>query len=254
MFSPSEASADAVLQWLTESGVSSDRITVSRNIDFITFEAPLSEVEQLLAAEYHVFQRTDSEVRGISAAEYMVPEHLRRHIDFISPTIGMTMLRDTSHIYKRSSSTGPIPKTVREHLENTTSLAHCDKAMTPACIKALYSIPQKGPSPFPGNEIGMYEQSSPYSGWNAANIHDLLGNLTDIPPSTQPVTIGLQGGATGPSPSEPYGSIDDFDLAVSLPIVYPQKVIMLETRYDNPPGKVGNPMYDFLDAFDKVSK
>ena len=241
-----------MLKWLHDNGVLSDRITVSQHSHAIKFDASLSEVEQLLQTEYHLFEHSESGDEGISTAEYSVPEHLKKHIEFISPTVGMATITKRSRS-SRASHKGRrgLPKSIQERAANSDPLSNCPNAMTPACIRALYSIPEKGATPFPGNEIGLiHEDIGPIRSWNASNLRSFLEHLTDIPPNTQPNTIGLQGGATGPS-KDANGDYD-LDLALALSIVYPQKVNIYEVNDTSILSSHYDPFYSWLDPFDKV--
>jgi tripeptidyl-peptidase-1 len=55
MFSPSSNSIEAIREWLIGSGISEDRINHSLGYDWIHFDATVKEAEELLQAEYHLF-------------------------------------------------------------------------------------------------------------------------------------------------------------------------------------------------------
>ena len=246
-FAPSQESIDNVTKWLETSGISAQRIKVSSDAGIIKFDAKLSELEELLRTKYDVFKHSGSHAESISASEYSVPEELKRHIDYISPTVEMAEIQRRAGISRRSVPNLPAPKQVQQTI-NKNSTAQCDEAMTPACIKALYSIPD-GTCATPGNELAIYAVND--EDWNAENLHDLLGNYTNIPSSTQPKTVGLQGGRTGPGPDQG-GSEPDLDLAMSIPIIYPQNAIVYETDINGKNAQVNCIIAPFLDALDKV--
>lgn len=55
LFSPSKETIEAVTHWLTESGISRNRLRLSANKGWIHLNATAAEVEELLKAEYHVY-------------------------------------------------------------------------------------------------------------------------------------------------------------------------------------------------------
>jgi tripeptidyl-peptidase-1 len=55
LFAPSEETISAVANWLADSGFPRDRLRLSSNKGWISMNATVSEVENLLNAEYHVY-------------------------------------------------------------------------------------------------------------------------------------------------------------------------------------------------------
>ena len=54
-FAPSEETISAVTNWLIDSGISRDRLRLSRDKGWIQVNASTSEVENLLHTEYHLY-------------------------------------------------------------------------------------------------------------------------------------------------------------------------------------------------------
>lgn len=54
-FAPSDETIGAVTRWLTESGIAKERLRLSASKGWIEVNATTAEVEDLIAAEYHVF-------------------------------------------------------------------------------------------------------------------------------------------------------------------------------------------------------
>jgi tripeptidyl-peptidase I len=105
---------------------------------------------------------------------YHVPEHLQPHIDYITPGIKLTPVVRRSVKVKRGSPWYPRqPNRVSPHSEPfdnfpwgwkppsavklPADLQGCGRNITPACIKALYQIPNATMAT-PGNSLGLYEQ------------------------------------------------------------------------------------------------
>jgi len=55
LFAPSEETISAVINWLVDAGFPLDRLRLSANKGWISMDATVSEVEDLLNAEYHVY-------------------------------------------------------------------------------------------------------------------------------------------------------------------------------------------------------
>lgn len=54
-FAPSDDTIAAVTEWLTESGIAKERLRLSASKGWIQVNATAAEVEELIAAEYHVY-------------------------------------------------------------------------------------------------------------------------------------------------------------------------------------------------------
>ena len=80
--------------------------------------------------------------------EYSVPEHIREHVDIIKPTVHFTQTVSPRNPVKRSFERIGMPgttfhggpKTNGELVKITPVLENCDEAITPDCLRALYSI------------------------------------------------------------------------------------------------------------------
>lgn len=95
---------------------------------------------------------------------------LNKHIDYVTPGVKTTQLKKRSLSKSKRGSkppggwgppTGPWkkphpPPFPGHHPE--TNLTGCDTVVTPACIAALYQIPEPNHSANPGNAIGIFEQ------------------------------------------------------------------------------------------------
>lgn len=60
MFAPSQESVDNVRAWLESSGVAADRISQSVNKQWIQFDADAQELENLLRAEYYIYDHSET--------------------------------------------------------------------------------------------------------------------------------------------------------------------------------------------------
>lgn len=186
MFKPKKEAVDAVMEWLSMEGVHPSRVKLSASKTWLTFNATVREVEQMLKTKYHVYKHADSKGRHVACDKYHVPEHLAEHIDIITPTVhfdqnigyqrignrkdiseeSITELRKRSaQLEKRqrpstgiigSPNDGSNPKQGHDIENAMMDLSQCDSMITPACLQALYSIPQ-GKLAASNNTLGVVE-------------------------------------------------------------------------------------------------
>lgn len=110
------------------------------------------------------------------------------------------------------------------------ALNNCDVLITPACIKALYQIPDAPSNPNPSNALGVLEYGDTY---DQADLDAFYANYSPtIPQGTHPILEAVDGGVAPVNLSvvqtEGYGeALLDFELAI--PLLYPQKVILFQT-------------------------
>lgn len=185
MFKPRRESVDAVMKWLELEGIAPSRIKLSVSKTWITFNATVEELEQLLNTEYHVYKHESGTTRHhVACDKYHLPEHLVEHIDIITPTVhfdqGLGHDRGKNHkeipgedmeeLKKRQLARRQQPVTgiVGSPLDGTNpkqgnnidnammDLSQCNTMVTPECLRALYNIPQ-GTSAMSNNTLGIVE-------------------------------------------------------------------------------------------------
>jgi tripeptidyl-peptidase I len=166
-FAPSQESHDRVVAWLRGSGIEPQRLKLSPSRGWISVNATIGEVEDLLKTEYHVWTHSSgveqfgpsraglsslrclTDVRGLGCHSYSVPDHLTEHIDMIKPTVHFNH-RAPDHVASRKRSgglgkpgIGTGPKTNGQKVKITPSLENCDEMITPDCLRALYDVHYK---------------------------------------------------------------------------------------------------------------
>jgi len=164
-FAPSEVTVSTVKSWLIASGFHPARIRVSHNKGWIDVNATTSQVESLLDAEYYVYTHTSGQEQispcctapsprtscltcATGCESYSVPDYIRKHVDLIKPTVHFihrfpddpAVHRKRSNIKLGAPSPSNGPKTNGATVTVPLSLDNCDKFITPACLRALYSI------------------------------------------------------------------------------------------------------------------
>lgn len=137
-------------------------------------------------------------------------------------------------------------------------LATCDKFITPACIRALYDIPETpeypNGNPRSDNSLGIFEEGDFYA---QADLDFHFSNFTPrIPTGTHPILASIDGG-NSPVPVSEAGGESDLDFEIAYPIIYPQKITLYQTDdWWYASGGRGKPegfFNTFLDALDGVS-
>lgn len=85
LVAPSEASLNAVHEWLEDNNISLDHVEYTPAKDWVVVALPVSAVEELLDTEYHVYEN-DAGTRLVRTTQYSLPKSLHDHIDVIQPT------------------------------------------------------------------------------------------------------------------------------------------------------------------------
>lgn len=142
-----------------------------------------------------------------NTCRYHVPEHLVSHIDYITPGIKLTPVVKRTVKSKRSTA-------VQQKKRNCISagspsfdgvpwdwkpaaaarlpadLQGCGRNITPACIKALYQIPDADKAT-PGNSLGLYQQGVYFA---KSDIDSFYAEYAPyVPQGTYPVPALIDG-------------------------------------------------------------
>jgi tripeptidyl-peptidase I len=104
---------------------------------WIQFDATTAEVEELLVAEFYVWEHS-SGTSDISSEEYHVPTHIQEHIDYVTPG---TRLRQRK---MRAAGAGKLEKRLGAHplitqlpgFPNPNSSV-CDIYVTAECTRGM---------------------------------------------------------------------------------------------------------------------
>ncbi|KAI0328755.1 family S53 protease [Cubamyces sp. BRFM 1775] len=174
---PKPESVDAVNTWLKENGITASKMSSAG--DWLSISIPVSKANDLLDAEFSVYNHTDSGKTMIRTLAYSIPSDLQGHLDFVHPTVVF------ARPFKGPAFNAIIDKGKRTPAVNLTSdtvPASCQTEITPACLQAMYDIPSI-PASIPSNQLAV-------SGFNQmfANEQDLQKFLTNFRPDMNPST------------------------------------------------------------------
>lgn len=180
-FAPTQESVDLVTEWLESSGIPGNRISRSQSLGWLHFDATVGEAEMLLKTQYHLHQHKTGKPH-VACESYHIPEHLKPHIDFITPTVHFDtqVAQANPALEKRAepSSTAAVGVPVQSKaalqitepgngflpkkgavidIENLVDeLEDCNTHITPNCLRALYRFPP-GFTANPKNSFGITE-------------------------------------------------------------------------------------------------
>ncbi|KAI6877055.1 hypothetical protein KC334_g17847, partial [Hortaea werneckii] len=173
MFKPSDETVETVKNWLSDHGITGH--VQSENKGWMALHATVEQAEALLHTEY--FEYEDSHTGGVLPAteQYHVPKHVQDHIDYITPGIKLLApSNEDSHAGKHHRRSIPSMDEVHQQRpyshryvklnqldvlspDNVSgNLSTCDTTITPACIAAVYGIPDANLS-HPNNSMGIFE-------------------------------------------------------------------------------------------------
>jgi tripeptidyl-peptidase-1 len=190
--------------------------------NWIEFSATVGELEELLHTEYHNYQHKQSGGYRIACDEYKIPQHVRQHVDFITPTIQLEGLRPVA----RATPAIAPPATNNDDytMGEPDDLARCQSFMSIHCLRALYNIPLADRNNT-GNELGIY------ASWDHLYAPDLpvyYKNWTSpqIPSDVEPEFISIYGGKRGTQSMAEANRASEsaLDIQTTQSIIYPQKV------------------------------
>ena len=235
-------------------------MSLSANKQWLQFDAPAAEVENLLKTDYHHYEHLRTGNTNIGCDAYRVPAHVRKHVDYITP--GLKLLtpskpRDgNKQLDKRIfGSTGPgkpkpLPPLKKALPDSLSSImaqplsAICDVAIIPQCISTLYNI-TKPTKANPNNKLGIFEDLGDV--YSQTDLNDFFLTLApQIPQGTHPVLDAIDG-AVAPNPVTSAGPESDLDFQISYPIIYPQNSILFQT--DDPVYEANYTFNGFLNNF-----
>ena len=235
-FAPSKEAVDTTKEWLVTAGIASHRITHSDNQGWLAFDASAAEIEKLLDAQYHRYDHA-SHGSTVGCDEYKLPNHIRKHVDFVSPgiklaTSGQSHKRSVEKLKKRAvrhkqpsvESLAETKALLLKFPNSTQSVAHCDQLITPECIRALYDIP-RGNLTDPSNSMGIFETGTTYSQEDMDLFYARFAPY--IRNGTRP-RHNLIDGAVAPSTVDEASGEANLDFQLAMPLIYPQGTTLFQ--------------------------
>lgn len=140
---------------------------------------------------------------------YHVPEHLQPHIDYITPGVKLTpVVKRTVKTKRGTPYAAKAPIHVSVDVDNQIitaadaslppALQNCSTNVTPACIRALYGIPD-APKAVPGNSLGLYQQGSYFAESDVDSYFKAYAPY--VPQGTYPINASIDGASYSVDPA-----------------------------------------------------
>ena len=269
-FAPSQDSIDAVKSWLQSSGIDSTRVSQSQSLGWLHFDASVEEAENLLQTEYHLYKHQSGQPH-VACNEYHVPENVRQHIDFITPTVHFdAKLSPPKDEHNKKIKRGPpsgaghpttngVAKAIGDpgsaslpkegaHVNIFgfgSDLSNCDVNITPDCLRALYKLPPRSLTSNPKNSYGIVEYTP--QAYLQGDLDLFFANFSKNQVQRTPIFDSIDGGVDQTDEqSFGFNGESDLDLEYAMTLVNPIKV----TLYQVGDLVEGASFNNFLDAID----
>ncbi|KAB5570820.1 Pro-kumamolisin [Coniochaeta sp. 2T2.1] len=150
LFGPSDASHNAVMGWLKESGVDA----IADHGSYINFATTISKANEMLGSSFQAFD-VDG-VKKIRTLEYSVPDEMTEHIDLVSPTT----------FFGRTQAHAAVP--AKGHYppgfhyppgyyprQNSNTTLNCARLIEPGCLEKMYNYGGYRETADSGSRVGF---------------------------------------------------------------------------------------------------
>jgi tripeptidyl-peptidase-1 len=261
-------------------GINNQRVRTSLGMNWLSFNATISEAERLFKAKYYMFEHMQTGTPHVACHEYHLPAHVAKLVDFVTPSVhfdAKVRLNDfrrrtrplpslskrnpinIDDISKDNAKTGKSdaanvgaqqgvgPKQGAMLADNevldSQQLENCDQQITLNCLRALYGF---GPatSAQKNNLLGIVEYA-PQS-YVPGDLDKFFANFSSKMVGQRPILASIDGGQLLQNRSFSFNGEADLDLQIAMPLINPIKTQLYQ---------VGEPIQgasfnNFLDAID----
>lgn len=253
-FAPSEDSIQTVRDWLISVGVSENNVVTTSNKAWLAIDLPAWKAEELFKTAYYEHESNSDGTVRLGCDHYHLPKRIAAHVDYLRP--GITL---SPPLQKRTATRSNAEMTRKAHrrrsslmprFSNNTELQNCGTGITPACIRALYNIPQASGSD-DQNAIGVYENQEDI--YSQDDLNKFFAKYaSQVPQGTHPIYNGIDGAPKPVQGSSPLvGGESNVDLSITLSLLYPQSIVLYQTEEEEPNGPANqlSSQYTFSDNF-----
>ncbi|CAJ2503639.1 Uu.00g110330.m01.CDS01 [Anthostomella pinea] len=262
-FAPDATTVVAVKSWLADAGIRN--VDLSPSSSWVQTNITIAEAEKLLKTSYFAYQHESGQYH-VACEDYSLPENLRQHVDFITPTVHFDVKVNRSNakraldphgseILNRHISESKARKAAdlyrrginvnETSTDNATELAHCDTLMVPDCLRALYGIPADVPVAA-NNSYGIVEYSP--QAYLQADLDAFFKSFAPGLVGQSPILESIDGGFPQTTTQDAgHNQESDLDLEYAMALVYPQNVTLYQAG-DPILGASFNDILDVLDA------
>ncbi|KAI0833489.1 subtilisin-like protein [Trametes gibbosa] len=233
-FRPSTQSRNAVRMWLEGDGIDAARVRMSRDQSYMLVNVSVAEAERLLATKYYVYQHEDGSEDVGCHHGYHLPEHVREHVDLVTPTLHFEKVKLGAHARRKRSlsAAGKMKKPTGApkrlmNMSHADDIKDCDKAATLDCFRALYEFhPELKETK--RNTIGVVELAD-----QTLNANDLKLFLEKFNPEAAnqlPTFFGIDTESQYPDFAETDENLisePDLDFELAIGLLGPQQDVFL---------------------------
>ncbi|KAI0719348.1 subtilisin-like protein [Cerioporus squamosus] len=245
-FRPSKESVDTVHSWLVNDlRIDSHKVQVNRNGDTVQLNVTVAEAEHILGAEYHVYRFGEGGDERIGCrGGYSLPEHVSKHVDFVSPTIHLGRPPITRRDGFVSSTPGaaqahPGPRIKKTVEKSKLPAMGCDEAVTLDCLRDLYNFHY---TPVSGKKNSVAVAEFEEEIFQQTDLNSFFQTYEPSLVGSEPIVVSIENGTIAP-PGDLGEATLDIELVMGL--LGPKQNL---TVYQV--GEVEQPIDALLAAFD----
>ncbi|TQV95070.1 hypothetical protein V2A60_009856 [Cordyceps javanica] len=223
LFAPDDQAIASVKDWLVKSGIAANSINLSRNKAWVRFESTVSGLESLLQVNLTASKHAKRDV----SPDIKLPEHISSVVEFVLPSLNSSNHAAASPQARNPGR--PSSKPFRGFFDpNATD--RCDQVVSPACIRAMYKIPDaSGGPPAKNNVLGIFETEGDF--YNQADMDEFVALAAqNITKSPQPIKYLINGAKLDETRANA-GIESNLDFQMAVPIIYPQKTALYQIQY-----------------------
>jgi tripeptidyl-peptidase-1 len=161
LFGSSTVSKTAVVSWLKKAGI--ERVDTSdSSVEGVT---SIQKIHRLLNTKFAAYEKNG--VRKVRTTQYSIPDNLAQHIDMISPTVFFGNSASMDKIYKCFV----VPQ---DQVDRS-----CNNAITPSCLREMYSIGNYRPEIGSGSRVGFGSFLNRSAIYSDLSIFEQMFNITE---------------------------------------------------------------------------
>jgi len=252
MLLPEATSVDAVRQWLEDAGITD----IQQDADWMTFHTTVERANDLLDANFQYYINNVKHVERLRTLEYSIPDSLVSHVNLVTPTTRFGQLHANRHHMhsKAVAADEAFKKAVM------TAGHDCNSAVTPQCLKDIYSVGDYKADPTNGNKVAFSSYLEQYARY--ADLAEFEQNVAPWAVGQNFTVIEYNGGLNDQnSPSD--SSEANLDLQYIVGISSPIPVTEFSTGgraplvpdldQPNPSNNNNEPYLDFLQNVIRMS-
>ncbi|KAJ5949891.1 Peptidase S8/S53 subtilisin/kexin/sedolisin [Penicillium verhagenii] len=155
MLQPSAAAVDTTREWLEDAGITN----IEQDADWLKFSTTVETANKLLDANFQYYVSSSQHAERLRTLEYSIPDSLVGYVNMVTPTVRFGQMhanRATMHGRKKG---------VNEAFRKATQYAStdCNSAITPQCLKDLYSVGDYKAQSDNGNKVAFASYLEQYA-------------------------------------------------------------------------------------------